>query len=190
VEDVELIAASDVDNPLCGLNGAAAIFGPQKGADRAQVLALDDALAGFARLIDPDLADRPGAGAAGGLGFAVFALGGRFESGIGSVLDAVRLESRTADADLIITGEGSFDHQSLRGKVAHGVAQAAAAHGVPCVVLAGRVAVGRREMAAANITEAYALVDPPGSKEAAFADAYGELTRLAARVARRWTRGR
>lgn len=190
VEDVELVAASDVDNPLCGLNGAAAIFGPQKGADRAQVLALDAALEDFARLIDPDLADRPGAGAAGGLGFAIFALGGRFASGIGTVLDAVRLDARTAGADLVITGEGSFDHQSLRGKVPHGVAQTAAAHGVPCVVLAGRVAVGRREMAAANITEAYALVDPPGSEKAAFADAYGELTRLAARVARRWTRGR
>lgn len=190
VEDVELVAASDVDNPLCGLNGAAAIFGPQKGADRAQVLALDAALEGFARLVDPDLADRPGAGAAGGLGFAIFALGGRFESGIGAVLDAVRLDARTAGADLVITGEGSFDHQSLRGKVPHGVAQTAAAHGVPCVVLAGKVAVGRREMAAANITEAYALVDPPGSEKAAFADAYGELSRLAARVARRWTRGR
>lgn len=190
VEDVELVAASDVDNPLCGLNGAAAIFGPQKGADRAQVLALDAALEGFARLIDPELADRPGAGAAGGLGFAIFVLGGRFESGIGAVLDAVRLDARTAGADVVITGEGSFDHQSLRGKVPHGVAQTAAAHGVPCVVLAGRVALGRREMAAANITEAYALVDPPGSEKAAFADAYGELARLAARVARRWTRGR
>lgn len=190
VEDVELVAASDVDNPLCGLNGAAAIFGPQKGADRAQVLALDAALERFAGLVDPDLADRPGAGAAGGLGFAIFALGGRFESGIGAVLDAVRLDDRTAGADLVITGEGAFDHQSLRGKVPHGVAQTAAAHGVPCVVLAGRVAVGRREMAAANITEAYALVDPPGSEKAAFADAYGELARLAARVARRWTRGR
>lgn len=189
-EDVELVAASDVDNPLCGLNGAAAIFGPQKGADRAQVLALDAALEDFSRLVDPDLADLPGAGAAGGLGFAVFALGGRFESGIGAVLDAVRLDARTAEADLVITGEGAFDHQSLRGKVPHGVAQTAAAHGVPCVVLAGRVAVGRREMAAANITEAYALVDPPGSEKAAFADAYGELSRLATRVARRWTRGR
>jgi len=190
VEGMELVAASDVDNPLCGLNGAAAVFGPQKGADRAQVLALDAALEGFARLVAPDLAERPGAGAAGGLGFAIFALGGHFASGIGTVLDSVRLDARTATADLVITGEGSFDHQSLRGKVPHGVAQSAAAHGVPCVVLAGRVAVGRREMAAANITEAYALIDPPGSEESAFADPHGELARLAARVARRWTRGR
>lgn len=190
VAGVTLIAASDVDNPLCGLNGAAAVFGPQKGADRAQVLALDDALGGFARLVAPELAEMPGAGAAGGLGFGIFALGGRRESGIGAVLDAVGLDARTAGADLVLTGEGAFDHQSLRGKVPHGVAQAAAAHGVPCVVLAGRVAVGRREMAAAGITEAYALVDPPGSEEKAFADPYAELSRLAARVARRWTRGR
>jgi glycerate kinase len=190
VDGVELVAASDVDSPLCGLYGAAAIFAPQKGADRAQVLALDAALEGFAGLVAPDLAERPGAGAAGGLGFAVFALGGGFGSGIGSVLEAVRLDARTATADLVITGEGSFDHQSLRGKVAYGVAQVAAAHGVPCAVLAGRVAVGRREMAAANITEAYALVDPPGSEAAAFAEPHAELARVAARVARLWTRSR
>ena len=190
VEGVELVAASDVDNPLCGLNGAAAVFGPQKGADRAEVLALDDALAGFARLVAPELTDLPGAGAAGGLGFGVFALGGHRASGIGTVLDAVGLDAHTARADLVITGEGAFDFQSLRGKVPHGVAQVAAGHGVPCVVLAGRVAVGRREMAAANITEAYALVDPPGSEHAAFADPYGELRRLSARVAGRWTRAR
>lgn len=190
VEGVELVAASDVDNPLCGLNGAASVFGPQKGADRAEVLALDDALAGFARLVAPDAADMPGAGAAGGLGFGVFVLGGHRTSGIGAVLDAVGLDAHAAHADLVITGEGAFDFQSLRGKVPHGVAQVAAGHGVPCVVLAGRVAVGRREMAAANITEAYALVDPPGSERAAFDDPYGELVRLAARVAGRWTRGR
>jgi glycerate kinase len=190
VDGVDLVAASDVDNPLFGLNGAAAVFGPQKGADRAQVLALDAALEGFAGLVRPDLAERPGAGAAGGLGFALFALGGRFESGIGTVLDVIRLGARTSTADLVITGEGSFDHQSLRGKVAYGVAQVAAEHGVPCVVLAGRVAVGRREMAAANITEAYALVDPPGSEAAAFAEPHAELARVAARVAGIWTRGR
>lgn len=187
---VTLIAATDVDNPLCGLNGASSVFGPQKGADREQVMSLDESLARFAGLAAPWAADLPGAGAAGGLGFALLALGAERESGIGTVLDTVGLDTRVAGADLVITGEGAFDHQSLRGKVPHGVAQAALRHGVPCVVLAGRVEAGRREMAAAGITEAYALVDSPGSPQAAFADPYGELSRLAARVARRWTRAR
>lgn len=188
VAGVELVAATDVDNPLTGLEGASAVFGPQKGADRAQVLAFDAALEHLAALAGAEVAASSGAGAAGGLGYALLVLGARRTPGLRTVVDAVHLDERIAAAELVVTGEGAFDSQSLRGKVPHGVARAAAEHGAPCVVLAGRVEVGRREMATSGVTEAYALIDPPGSQHAALTDPAGELRLLAARVARRWAR--
>ncbi|RCV59622.1 glycerate kinase, partial [Marinitenerispora sediminis] len=189
VAGVRLVAATDVDNPLLGEHGASAVFGPQKGAGPEQVRRLDAALAAFADATDPgSLRDAPGAGAAGGLGYGLLLLGGTVESGVARVLAAVDLDSQAAAADLVITGEGSFDSQSLRGKLPHGVARAAAEHGVPCLVLAGRVAVDRREAAAAGVTESYALVDSAGSVEAALARPSEELRALAADVARRWGR--
>ncbi len=187
---VRLVAATDVDNPLLGLHGASAVFGPQKGADPGQVQRLDLALTAFADRVDPDgtVRDTPGAGAAGGLGFALLLLGGTVESGISLVLDSVRLADRLAGADLVITGEGSFDSQSLRGKLPHGVAQAASKNGVPCVVTAGIVKVGRAEAASAGITETYSLVESSGSVEAAMSRSAEELRALAADVARRWSR--
>ncbi|MDA8368514.1 MAG: glycerate kinase [Nocardiopsaceae bacterium] len=189
-EGVRLIAATDVDNPLLGAHGASAVFGPQKGADEEQVQRLDAALAAFADATDPDgrLRTAPGAGAAGGLGYALLLLGGTVESGVDRVLSAVGLAELAAAADLVITGEGSFDAQSLRGKLPCGVARTAAEHGVPCVVAAGAVAVGRREAAAAGITETYSLVESAGSVEAALTRSAQELRRLAAEVARRWRR--
>jgi glycerate kinase len=188
-----LVAASDVDNPLLGIAGASAVFGPQKGASADDVQRLDAALARWAEVLErdlpgapPNLANLPGAGAAGGLGAAIFALGGRRESGIALVQQAVGLDAAIAGADLVISGEGSFDWQSLRGKVAVGVAELAAGHGVPCVVLAGQVAVGRREMAAAGVEAAYAVAEHAGSVEAAMADPADRLADLAAHVARRW----
>ncbi|MBB4930809.1 glycerate kinase [Lipingzhangella halophila] len=183
-----LIAATDVDNPLLGLHGASAVFGPQKGADDDQVQRLDAALAAFAEASDPSgtLRESPGAGAAGGLGYGLLLLGGAVESGVARVLTAVDLAARVASADLVITGEGSFDSQSLRGKLPHGVARTAAEHGVPCVVTAGAVSVGRREAAAAGITETCSLVESAGSTEAALARPTAELRDLAASVARRW----
>ncbi|GLU46101.1 glycerate kinase family protein [Nocardiopsis ansamitocini] len=187
---VRLIAATDVDNPLLGISGASAIFGPQKGADPDQVQRLDAALTTFAAKTDPegDLHSTPGAGAAGGLGYALLLLGGRVESGVERVLAAVGLDALVADADLVVTGEGSFDSQSLRGKLPQGVATTAARHGVPCVVLAGRIAVGRAEAAAAGITETYSLVESAGSVEAALSRSAEELRRLAGQVAKRWDR--
>ncbi|GAA3734595.1 glycerate kinase [Spinactinospora alkalitolerans] len=189
-EGVRLIAATDVDNPLLGIHGASAVFGPQKGADDDQVQRLDAALTAFADATDPEggLRETPGAGAAGGLGYALLLLGGTVESGVSRVLAAVDLAVRAASADVVITGEGSFDSQSLRGKLPHGVARTAAEHGVPCLVMAGRVAVGRQEAAAAGITETHAVADSAGSVEAALARPAEELRGLAARVARRWRR--
>lgn len=195
-----LVAATDVDIPLLGIHGASNVFGPQKGADRADVLLLDAALGRFAAVLERDLSGcpdglgaLPGGGAAGGLGAAVLALGGRCESGIGLVARAVGLDTVLDTADLVITGEGSFDQQSLRGKVVAGVAGAARDRGVPCVVLAGRVGAGRREAAAAGVTEAHSLVEHYGGEEnggveAAIGRPASGLRALAARLARQWSR--
>ncbi|WP_213450780.1 glycerate kinase family protein [Rhizomonospora bruguierae] len=190
---VELVGATDVDNPLLGLHGAANVFGPQKGATRADILLLDAALERWAgvlqtlRTCPPGLAGLPGAGAAGGLGAALLALGGRTESGIGLVRRLTGLDEALDAADLVITGEGSFDHQSLRGKVVAGVATAAAERGLPCLVLAGRVGAGRREAAAIGVTEARSLVEHFGDERAAMSRAAEGLRAVAARLARQWT---
>lgn len=185
---VRIVAATDVDNPLLGIHGASAVFGPQKGADPDQVQRLDAALTAFADRTDPAARVRavPGAGAAGGLGYGLLLLGGTVESGVERVLAAVGLAGKVARADLVITGEGSFDFQSLRGKLPHGVARAAAEHGVPCLVTAGAVRVGRTEAAAAGITETYSLVESAGSLQAAMEHPARELSSLAASIARRW----
>ena len=190
-----LVAATDVDNPLCGPHGATAVFGPQKGLRPEDFDRLDAALARWAAVVERDLpgapaglADLPGAGAAGGLGAAVLALGGARRSGLELVADAVDLAGTLAGADLVITGEGSFDSQSLRGKVAGSVAEAATAQGVPCLVLAGQVSLGRQEAAAAGVEAAYSVAEQAGSVEAALARPAARLSELAARVAREWSR--
>ncbi|NJP33498.1 glycerate kinase family protein [Micromonospora thermarum] len=200
LRDARLVAATDVDNPLLGLHGASNVFGPQKGADKADVLLLDAALERFAAVLERDLPGcpaglgvLPGGGAAGGLGAAILALGGSCESGIGLVTRAIGLDTALDTVDLVITGEGSFDHQSLRGKVVAGVAGAARDRGVPCVVLAGRVSTGRREAAAAGVTEAYSLVEHFGGEErggieAAMGRPAEGLRALGARLARQWSR--
>lgn len=194
IRGATLVAATDVDNPLTGINGASAVFGPQKGATPADVSLLDAALARFGQALERDLAGAPadlialpGAGAAGGLGAAILALGGRQESGIGIVRAVIDLDGAAGAADLAITGEGSFDWQSLRGKAVIGVAAAAGAVGVPCVVLAGQVAVGRREMASVGIETAYAVADHAGSVEAAMAEPAARLADLAEHVASQWS---
>lgn len=200
LRDATLVAATDVDNPLLGLHGASSVYGPQKGADRADVLLLDAALERWAAVLErdlpgcpPGLGTLPGGGAAGGLGAAILALGGRCESGIDLVSRAIDLDAALDDCDLVVTGEGSFDHQSLRGKVVAGVAGAARDRGVPCVVLAGRVSTGRREAASAGVTEAYSLVEHFGGEErGGVAAAMGRpaegLRALGARLARQWSR--
>ncbi|CRK55673.1 Glycerate kinase [Alloactinosynnema sp. L-07] len=188
-----LIAASDVENPLLGPHGAAATFGPQKGADPAGVERLDRALTTWADSIAAwagrDVRDTPGAGAAGGLGFALLALGAEMKSGADIVSGATNLSASIGWADLVITGEGSFDWQSLRGKLVTRVAGVAAARGVPCLALAGQVAVGRRQAAAAGVEAAYSVVDHVGSVEASMADPAGTLADLAEHVAGQWAKG-
>jgi glycerate kinase len=185
--DVELVAASDVDNPLTGLFGATKVFGPQKGVPEERLPVVDGWLEELAAATDRRVSLEKGAGAAGGLGFAVLLLGGTREPGLRVVGDAVRLAKRARAADLVLTGEGAFDFSSRAGKVPYGVAEVAAAAIRPCVVLAGQVLVGSREMRALGIESAYSLVDLVG-KERAFADPAGALADLAQRIARTWSR--
>ena len=189
--EVDLVAATDVDAPLLGLFGASSQFAPQKGASRDDVQVLDQALERWADALEAHLGvavrDLPGAGAAGGLGAALLALGARREPGIALVRTLVDLDRRAAGADLVITGEGRFDATSLRGKVVSGVAAVAAENGLPCVVLAGQVEVGRREAAAIGVDAAYSLAEEVGLPTALTAAA-ASLEALAARVARQWSR--
>jgi glycerate 2-kinase len=195
LRDARIVAATDVDNPLIGLHGASSVYGPQKGATREDVLLLDGALERFAAVLErdvpgcpPGLAALPGAGAAGGLGAGLFALGGRRESGIELIRRISGLDAAVDRADLVITGEGSFDHQSLRGKVVAGVAEAARDRALPCVVLAGRISAGRREAARIGVTAMYSLVDHFGSVDEALSRPVEGLRALAARLARQWSR--
>lgn len=183
-----LVAAADVENPLLGPHGAARTFGPQKGASPGAVARLEARLAAMDELAE--VRDRPGAGAAGGLGAALMALGAEVASGAGMVRELTRLDEALDHADLAVTGEGSFDWQSLRGKLVTAVAGGAAERGVPCVVLAGQVTVGRREAAAVGVQESYSVAEHAGSVERSLADPHGTLADLAARVARQWSHSR
>lgn len=144
LEGVELVTMCDIDNPLCGSQGAAAVFGPQKGADEPMVKILDANLAHMAAVVKKDLgkdiADLKGAGAAGGMGGGMVAFfGSKLQMGIETVLDAVQFDSLLENADLVFTGEGKIDFQSLRGKVVIGVARRTKKKGVPLIAIVGDI---------------------------------------------------
>ena len=183
---VRLVAASDVDSPLTGLFGATKTFGPQKGLAEEDLPRLDGLLEGFAAATDRRTALEKGAGAAGGLGFALMLLGASRRPGVEVVGEAVGLADRAARADLVVTGEGAFDFSSRSGKVPYGVAAVAAEALRPCIALAGQVLVGSREMRALGVESAYSLVDLVGEQRA-YADPAGALADLAARTARTWS---
>ena len=164
MDGVHLVLASDVDNPLTGPAGAAAVYGPQKGASSEEVRELDDALTHFADIIAAttgvDHRCHAGAGAAGGTGFAALAvLGAEFRPGVALVLELVGFDDRVSDADLVVTGEGALDEQTLHGKAPAGVAAAARAAGVPVVAVCGRNLLTAEALRAAGIAAAYALTD-------------------------------
>jgi len=184
---VEVLAASDVDNPLLGLRGATNVFGSQKGVRTADLPRFDAALQKLADLSGAGKITRAGAGAAGGIGWALLAVGAKRVPGIGTVTEALGLPAAVGSADLVISGEGSFDSQSAGGKAVVGVARIAEAALRPCVVIAGRVEVGNREMRAMGISSAYSMVDVVG-REASFARPADALAQTAARVAKTWSR--
>lgn len=192
--DVDLVIASDVDAPLTGFHGASAGFAQQKGATAEQAQELDRALGDFAAAavqacgLPQRLAGQPGAGAGGGLGLGLLLLGGRRVPGSQEVLDIVRMGDRLRRNDLVVTGEGCFDWQSLRGKVVAGVARAALTTGTPVIVVAGQVRVGHREMSAIGVESAYPVARTPAEVRAALADPVRTLADRAQRVARTWSR--
>jgi len=187
VSGVPLVAASDVDNPLLGLIGATKTYGPQKGLPEERVAAVDAALARFVSLVDQRRTTMKGAGAAGGLGYALGVLGAELVPGVDLVVEATSLAVLAGAADLVITGEGSLDFSSQSGKVPHGVARTAQEALRPCVAVAGRVFLGSRELRAMGIESAYSMVDTVG-EERSLSEPYAGLAELGERVARSWSR--
>ena len=192
VRDTEFVLASDVDNPLLGRRGAAAVFGPQKGASVEDVHVLDTALARFAALLEEQDGIRhasglPGAGGAGGVGFAALAaLGARREPGVEVVQRltglAEALGAGETKADLVITGEGSLDDQSLGGKTPLGVAAAARAVGIPVIAVCGRSTLSPEASATAGFLRVYALSELEPDPAKSMANAAALLTAVGRRI--------
>lgn len=188
---VSVEVAADVDNPLCGPHGASFTFGRQKGASDEQIKRLDDALAILAdcsaTVLQRDVRNFPGAGAAGGMGFAARAfLGAGFRPGVEVVAALAKLGDKIAGADLVITGEGRCDAQTLRGKTPMGVARIARQHGVPVVLLAGTLGEGYEALYEHGITAAFSLTCGPMTLEQACAQAPELLRQRARDIARLW----
>ena len=174
LDEAELRVACDVQNPLTGREGAAAVYGPQKGATPETVNTLDANLRRLAEIIERDVGTHvdtlPGAGAAGGLGAGLVAFcGARLESGIAIIIDAVDLRERMAGSNLVITGEGQLDDQTIHGKTPLGVAQIAAEQGTPVIALAGSVTPEARVLHEHNFAALFSLAPGPMTLDEAMA---------------------
>ncbi|GGM07418.1 glycerate kinase [Pseudomonas asuensis] len=188
---VRIEVAADVNNPLCGIHGASHIFGPQKGATPDDVAVLDAALGHYAQVVacalSEDHRNFPGAGAAGGLGFAAKAfLNARFRPGIELVAEILGLAEAIRGADLVITGEGQLDHQSLHGKTPVGVAKIAREAGVPVVALVGSLGERYQQVYDSGIEAAFSLAPGPITLERACQTAAQELRARSTDLARFW----
>ncbi|CAN5318132.1 glycerate kinase [soil metagenome] len=195
LELVRIEGACDVDNPLLGAEGATAFFGPQKGVEPDEVAGLDQALRRWAEVladaVGVDRRDDAGAGAAGGVGLAlVSALGGRLRAGFDVVAETVGLREILAGADLVVTGEGCVDAQTMRGKAPAGVVALAVAAGVPVVVIGGSLGPGAEEMVRAGAVAVFGCVPAPGNVAEVLSHAAENLTRTAAQVSATWEAGR
>lgn len=183
IRQTKIVLASDVDNPLLGPDGAAAVYGPQKGATDSDVRLLERALARWAELVDPQAAELPAAGAAGGVGYAAMAvLGARMRPGIDVVLDLVGLRDVVEGADLVITGEGRLDRQTLRGKAVAGVAGVARAFGVPVVAVCGSLDLSIEDVGRLGLRRAYALSELEPDPERCVAEAGALVRRVGSRI--------
>jgi glycerate kinase len=177
-EEAKVIVACDVDNPLCGPEGASAIYGPQKGATPENIRTLDAALAHYASVLKAelgaDVAEVPGAGAAGGLGAGLLAFcRATLRPGTEMALDATGFDAQVRVCQLVVTGEGRLDGQTTRGKVISGVVKRAAAAGVPVIALAGELAEGAEaQLREIGLTAAFSIVDGPCTVEEAMKDGY------------------
>ncbi|WP_175410481.1 glycerate kinase [Streptomyces sp. TRM64462] len=194
--DVDVVLASDVDNPLTGPKGAPAVFGPQKGASPEDVAVLDAALSHYAKVLENAIGPRaaeaaasPGAGGAGGIGYgALVGLGASFRPGIELMLDILGFTEALDRATLVITGEGSLDEQTLHGKAPAGVAAAARAAGIEVVAVCGRLALPPEALGRAGIRRAYALTELEPDPARCMAEAGPLLERAAANIARDFLR--
>jgi glycerate kinase len=193
LNDVELRIACDVTNPLLGPSGAAAVYGPQKGATVAQVQQLDSALGVWADALEAATGrrerDTPGAGAAGGLPFGLACVRDRFRSfeavpGVDLVMDAIEFKSKLLGADLVLTGEGRIDQQTAFGKTAFGVARLAKVHGVPCVAIGGAVEPEGAEALGGFGAIAVPVAERPQSVEVSMAEGAVPVRRCGERLAR------
>ena len=191
LQHIRFEVACDVDNPLIGPCGASAVFGPQKGADAQMVSALDENLAHFSAIIQQktgkDIAHRPGAGAAGGLGAAFMGfLDADLKSGIDIVLDAIGFENHLHNADLVITGEGRVDSQTVHGKTPVGVSKRAQKYRVPVIALAGSVSNDADILYQHGIDALFSIVNSAMNLDTALKQAEGNLYQTAYNVARLW----
>lgn len=187
---VDLVLASDVDNPLTGPKGAPAVYGPQKGASPEDVATLDAALTHFAAVLEKTVGPRaaehalaPGAGAAGGIGYGALVLGARFRPGIEVMLDVLGFAAALSKATLVITGEGSLDEQTLHGKAPAGVAAAARAADKEVVAVCGRLSLPPEALGRAGIRRAYPLTEAEPDVERCLADPGPILERVAEGIA-------
>lgn len=191
IDDVHFTALSDVMNPMCGPDGASAVYGPQKGATPEAVEELDAALAQFTDVAEVQLgcniAVRPGSGAAGGLGGGVVAfLGGEIRPGAEAVSELIGLEARIAGADLVITGEGALDAQTASGKAPRRVIDLANRHNTPVIALAGALRPGYESLFALGLTAAFSIVPRPLNLEEAVQNAPTFIADAAENAVRLW----
>lgn len=159
LKGIELMAMCDVDNPLLGEYGAANVFGPQKGADAAMIARLDSGLAHLAEISGKyELADQPSSGAAGGMGFGMRAFfASKMQMGIEGLMDIIGFEEKLKGADLVLTGEGRIDPQSMRGKTVIGVARRASKHNVPAIAIVGDIADGAEAAYELGLTAIFSI---------------------------------
>ncbi|WP_337262907.1 MULTISPECIES: glycerate kinase [unclassified Serratia (in: enterobacteria)] len=191
LQQVKITVACDVDNPLCGAKGASAVFGPQKGATPAMVQELDNALHHYGTLLEQAtgraVLNAAGAGAAGGMGAALIGfLAAQLRPGIEIVIETLQLEDALRDADLVITGEGRLDSQSIHGKTPIGVARVAKRHHLPVIAIAGSLAVDYQVVHQHGIDAAFSVLDRIVTLEEALTEAARNLEVTARNVAAVW----
>ena len=189
LKECNIVAACDVDNPLCGERGASYIFGPQKGADEKMVKVLDENLEHYAKLVNKFLGisikDYPGAGAAGGLGGGLLAfLKAKLQPGVDIVIQSTALEEKLKTADLVITGEGMIDYQTQFGKTPYGVAKVAKKYDIPVIAIAGGIGVDAEQLYSKGFDSIFSIVDKPMTLEEAIENSDILVQKTAERVMR------
>ena len=180
--------ACDVDNPLCGLNGASHVFGPQKGASNEDIKLLDEALNQYSKIIKKefniDVLNIPGSGAAGGSGAAFLAIGSKLERGIDIVINETKLQTMIESADIVFTGEGRIDFQTKFGKAPYGVAKEAKKNGLPVIAICGEIGEGYDELYNHGFTSIFSIVNKPMTLEESIKDSKKLISDVSERIVR------